>query len=184
MRGLAGNGSFDDLAGVLDAVPAATVVLDAGLTILAVNRSWRENGGRMLAPGLVPSRTGASYLGALGRLVSADDQAAVLAGLRRVVDHGEAPPALRICVRGSRRTVWVQWQAAPLDHGTTGPAVVVTHTDVTALVHREQQLAWQADHDPLTSLPGRARMHSLVADAVHGRDRTALLSSTSTASRP
>lgn len=152
---------------VLDALPARTAVLDADGTILTTNRAWDDAEGRAGQPFL--GRVGEDYLALCRAAAAAGDRDArsAVEGLEAVfarrapsfaLDYARAVPGRR-----PAEPTWWYVQAFPVDDR---PRVVVTHTDVTDRVTAEQQAAWQARHDHLTSLPNRAALHEAITDAL------------------
>ncbi|QNG36929.1 EAL domain-containing protein [Geodermatophilaceae bacterium NBWT11] len=177
MFGLGARDGAAPLAAVLDTLPAATVVIDGSFTMLAVNAAWRRAGGTMLEPGSEISLDGDSYPDALDRVLPPPERARLVTALRGLRATGEPTEVLRFAVSGASGVVWTQWQAAalPEDAGPGGALFVVTHTDITELVRREQELAWRAGHDDLTGLPGRSRLHELVGEVVDAGAGAAVL---------
>jgi diguanylate cyclase (GGDEF)-like protein len=160
----------DLVAGVLDALPSPTVLLDADGTILLTNSAWH------LAPHrLDESRlgmgVGGDYYEIIRNFRDDDRTREVVAGLRelaagkgRVVSRDYAMPT-------SDGVRWFHLQASRVD---AAGRVVVTHTDVTSRVQAEQASLWQARHDHLTELPNRAHLHELIDAELRRADARAV----------
>lgn len=89
---------------------------------------------------------------------------------------GEAveTPARLVTRDGDER--WVTIRAVPIEAPDAPAAFLGTVEDVTARRHFEQQLSWQASHDPLTKLPNRACLIDEIAAALEERpDEVAVL---------
>ena len=155
------------VAGVLDALPSPTVLLDPDGTMLLVNSAWRA-AGDLLDDDRLRVGVGDNYFAVM---LSLSDDA---------VNH-ERIERLRELCRGERTTVsadyglttvtglrWFHLQASRADQSGR---VVVTHTDVTSRVEAEQASAWRAQHDHLTDLPNRAHLHELISAELARRDR-------------
>jgi len=157
----------DLVAGVLDALPSPTVLLDPDGTMVLVNSAWRAVGD-LLADDRLRVGVGANYFDVM--LSLADDEANHV----RIGD-------LRALAAGDRSTVsvdyaletvgglrWFHLQASRADQSGR---VVVTHTDVTSRVSAERASDWRARHDHLTDLPNRAHLHELIETELRRRDR-------------
>jgi diguanylate cyclase (GGDEF)-like protein len=164
------------LSAVLEALPPATVVLDAKGRIEIANRAWAANGQELERRGHPPARVGECYLEAMARYVDAEHHARLTAGLHQLID-AEVPAVPTFTLDHPRLDgpdrAWYRLQAARVD---ASDRVIVTHTDISERVRDQQALAWQARHDDLTGLPNRARLLELIGEALcSGRGRTALL---------
>jgi diguanylate cyclase (GGDEF)-like protein len=162
----AGQPDADLVAGVLDALPSPTVLIDPDGTILLVNSAWAASGD-LLEDDRLEVGVGGNYFEVM---LSLSDDA---------VNH-ERIEQLRALSQGLRKRVsadyalstvtgvrWFHLQASRADESGR---VVVTHTDVTSRVEAEQASAWQARHDHLTDLPNRAHLHELINSELR-RDR-------------
>ena len=160
--------------GLLDALEAPTCAVGSDSTILAVNAAWRgftaANGGDPEGCG-----EGQSYLLACTQRprVRTDPADALIAsavaeGLRSVLDGSldrfqhEYP-----CDSPSEKR-WFTVRIAPAEiDGARG--AVISHVDITAMHHVQQELSHQALHDSLTDLPNRVlladRLGQALADA-------------------
>jgi diguanylate cyclase (GGDEF)-like protein len=165
-----GRAHADLVAGVLDALPSPTVLIDPDGTMLLVNSAW-ASAGDLLEDDRLRVGVGGNYFSVM--LSLADD----------VVNH-ERIAALRELSGGHRTIVsadyglstvngerWFHLQASRADDSGR---VVVTHTDVTSRVEAEQASTWQARHDHLTDLPNRAHLHDLITTELRRRDRGAV----------
>ncbi|MBB3676299.1 putative bifunctional diguanylate cyclase/phosphodiesterase [Modestobacter versicolor] len=166
----AGASHADLVAGVLDALPSPTVLIDADGTMLLVNSAWTASGD-LLDDDRLRVGVGGNYF------------AVMLSLSEDPVNHGRIA-ALRELAAGHRRSVsadyalstvvglrWFHLQASRADQSGR---VVVTHTDVTSRVEAEQASAWQARHDHLTDLPNRAHLHDLITTELRRPDRGAV----------
>jgi diguanylate cyclase (GGDEF)-like protein len=152
------------LTAVLDALPAATVLVGSDGRILSANRAWTADGELLRQNGLVPGRVGDDYLTVMSRGLRPEDAAALGAGLSRLIaDPAEEAFELDYSQRLGTTEASYHVQAARV---AGSPAVVVTHTDITERVAGEQALAWQARHDDLTGLPNRAAMLELISESL------------------
>ncbi|SFF04015.1 putative bifunctional diguanylate cyclase/phosphodiesterase [Blastococcus tunisiensis] len=168
------------LAAVIEALPAATVLLDEDGRILVTNRSWDADGELLRSAGIRSGVVGDDYLDALGRGLRPADHEAIGVALGRL--RSEAPESLpgsfeyEYSAQLGSSASWYQLQAARVQDSRR---IVVTHTDVTERVRGEQVLAWRAGHDELTGLPNRATLLDMIADALAvgspGAPGTALL---------
>jgi diguanylate cyclase (GGDEF)-like protein len=166
----AGTPHADLVAGVLDALPSPTVLIDADGTVLLVNSAWAA-AGELLEDDRLRIGVGDNYFSVM---LSVSDDAAnhqrmaalrdLSQGLRKAVS---ADYALSMVI-GLR---WFHLQASRADESGR---VVVTHTDVTSRVEAEQASAWQARHDHLTDLPNRAHLHELIGTELRRRARGAV----------
>ena len=167
----------EQLTAVLEALPPATVLLDGDGRIVSANRRWTEAGHVIRDAGLRPGVVGDCYLEGLSQHLTAEDRAAVTAGIGELLAGGPGVADRPFIhdyghVMGSERA-WFRMQAARVEFSGQ---VVVTHTDITERVRDQQALAWRASHDDLTGLPNRARLLQLIGEALR-RDpgRAALL---------
>ena len=154
----AGHARADLVAGVLDALPSPTVLIDPDGTILLVNSAW-SGLADLLGDERLRTTVGGNYF-------------AVMLSLSPDAVNHERIAALRQLSAGQRKTVaadyalptaiglrWFHLQASRADESGR---VVVTHTDVTSRVEAERASAWRARHDHLTDLPNRAHLHDLI----------------------
>jgi diguanylate cyclase (GGDEF)-like protein/PAS domain S-box-containing protein len=152
------------LTAVLDALPAATVLVGSDGRILSANRAWTADGELLRQDGLVPGRVGDDYLTVMSRGLRPEDAAALGAGLSRLMaEPAEETFELDYSQRLGATEASYHVQAARVAGSS---AVVVTHTDITERVTGEQALAWQARHDDLTGLPNRAAMLELIGESL------------------
>ncbi len=160
----------DLVAGVLDALPSPTVLIDADGTMLLVNSAWAA-AADLLGDDRLRVGVGANYY-------------AVILSLSAGAANHERIAALRELAQGRRDTVavdyalttrlglrWFHLQASRADRSGR---VVVMHTDVTSRVQAEQASAWQARHDHLTDLPNRVHLHELIDAELRRPDRGAM----------
>ena len=169
-RDVAGLARADLVAGVLDALPSPTVLIDPDGTMLLVNSAWAAAADLLRHERL--------------RVGVGDDYFAVMLGLSDDPVVHERVARLRELSQGSRTSfaddfalptpVGVRWFHLQASRADTSGRVVVTHTDVTSRVEAEQASAWQARHDHLTDLPNRAHLHELIDTELHRRDRGAV----------
>jgi diguanylate cyclase (GGDEF)-like protein len=162
------------LTAVLEALPAATVLVDRDGRIRSVNRAWTADGEVMRQDGLRPGYPGDDYIEALGQGLRSADHGVIAAGLRRLsTDPAAESFEHDYSQRMGPRQAWFHLQAARV---SGADCLVITHTDITQRIASEQALAWQARHDDLTGLPNRTAMLELIAEALAapcGPDRPA-----------
>lgn len=155
------------VAGVLDALPSPTVLIDADGTMLLVNSAWQA-AGDLLDDDRLRVGVGGNYFAVM---LSLSDDAAN----RARIDQ------LRELSAGRRTTVsadyalatvtGVRWYHLQASRADRSGRVVVTHTDVTSRVEAERASSWQARHDHLTDLPNRAHLHDLISAELRRVDR-------------
>ncbi|MCZ2850288.1 putative bifunctional diguanylate cyclase/phosphodiesterase [Modestobacter sp. VKM Ac-2978] len=155
------------VAGVLDALPSPTVLIDADGTMLLVNSAWQA-AGDLLDDDRLRVGVGGNYFAVV---LSLSDDAAN----RARIDQ------LRELSAGRRTTVsadyalatvtGVRWYHLQASRADRSGRVVVTHTDVTSRVEAERASSWQARHDHLTDLPNRAHLHDLISAELRRVDR-------------
>ena len=163
--------------GILDSLPAQTVMLDSRGHILEVNASWRRQW--CAHSGLPePDWQSFNYLDALRRAAAepelvADAQTA-LSGIESVLAHERAECSFDYELPAADGSRWYHMQAIALA-GNSG--VVITHVDITTHKVAEAELGYQATHDPLTGLPNRSllltRLNDELAHARTSRSRVA-----------
>ncbi|MFP4233879.1 MAG: EAL domain-containing protein, partial [Nitriliruptoraceae bacterium] len=136
---------------VLDSMNSHGVLLDGEGMVVRTNASWRrfaaDTGSGEACEGkhhLEVERLGGQGCASAAERVR-DGIAEVLGG-RREPFRTE----YRMDVQGDER--WFRFTASPLQ-GV--PGALVIHDDITASKRVEAELAWQAQHDPLTGLPNR-----------------------------
>jgi diguanylate cyclase (GGDEF)-like protein/PAS domain S-box-containing protein len=158
-----------ELAAVLEALPAATVLIGQDGRIESTNSAWRANGELLRQDGLEPGGVGDDYVSMMSVGLTPADHTVLAAGIRRLA---EGDPRGRFdhdyACRLGDKTYWFQLQASRVE---PSKRIVVSHTDITERVRGEQELAWQAGHDDLTGLPNRARMLTLIDEALEKRLR-------------
>jgi diguanylate cyclase (GGDEF)-like protein len=153
-----------ELAAVLEALPAATVLVGRDGRIEQVNSMWRADPALVRRDGGVPGEVGADYLAAMSCGLVPEDLRLLIEGIRRLRrDAGSCTHEQDYACRVGGRTRWFRLQASRVH---TSGRLVVSHSDITERVLGEQELAWQAGHDDLTGLPNRAHMLRLVDDAL------------------
>jgi diguanylate cyclase (GGDEF)-like protein len=165
-----GHADADLVAGVLDALPTPTVLIDPDGTVLLVNSAWTASGD-LFRDDRLRVGVGGNYFSIM--LSLSDDTA----NLERIAALGELSEGRRQTVSADFRlstVVGVRWFHLQASRADRSGRVVVTHTDVTSRVQAEQASAWQARHDHLTELPNRAHLHHLITQELHGADRGAV----------
>ncbi|MCZ2818440.1 putative bifunctional diguanylate cyclase/phosphodiesterase [Modestobacter sp. VKM Ac-2984] len=155
------------VAGVLDALPSPTVLIDADGTMLLVNSAWQA-AGDLLDDDRLRVGVGGNYF-------------AVMLSLSDDVTNRERIDHLRELSAGARTSVsadyalatatGVRWYHLQASRADRSGRVVVTHTDVTSRVEAERASSWQARHDHLTDLPNRAHLHDLISAELRRADR-------------
>ena len=150
---------------VLDALPSATVLLDADGVITMHNRAWAASGeedGTLIPPG-------ADYYASVTAVRGEAGGRALVQSLRALARGESDAVAVDREVRSPSdgRSRWYHVQASRL--GGYGH-VVVTHTDITDRVLAERTSLWRSRHDHLTELPNRAHLHELIDDELRRAD--------------
>jgi diguanylate cyclase (GGDEF)-like protein len=148
----------DLVAGVLDALPSPTVLIDADGTMLLVNSAWRA-AGDLLADGRLRVGVGDNYFRTILSLSDDDTNRARIDELRELAAGRRSLVAVDYALHTVVGTRWFHLQASRADQSGR---VVVTHTDITSRVAAEQASDWRARHDHLTDLPNRAHLHELI----------------------
>jgi diguanylate cyclase (GGDEF)-like protein len=150
------------LTAVLEALPAAAVLVDEHGRVVTANRAWLGGPAREAGTGL-----GEDYLAGLAATLEPADAATVTAGLRRLLGarRGREPGFAHGCRRrGPGAVRGVHLRATRVEDP---PGVVVTHTDSpVAGPGADQALAWLARHDELTGLANRSTMLELIGGAL------------------
>jgi len=161
-----------DPAALLDAMPDATAVLDAGGLVVAVNRAWRmfaaDNGGDPATTGV-----GMNYLAVCTRSAASgcEDAAHVLSALRDVLRGGTVEQVLEYPCPSPSVGRWFALRATPIAGGAGG--ALVSHTNITRRKTAELDLARQASQDPLTGLANRTAFDQALARVLAPRRRGA-----------
>jgi diguanylate cyclase (GGDEF)-like protein len=158
VRHRVGHADADLVAGVLDALPSPTVLIDPDGTVLLVNSAWVA-AGDLLPDDRLRVGVGGNYFSVVLSLSDDAVNRARVAALRELSSGQRAAVSADYALRtvGGRR--WYHLQASRADQSGR---VVVTHTDVTSRIEAQQASAWQARHDHLTELPNRAHLHDLI----------------------
>ncbi|MCW2532897.1 MAG: hypothetical protein JWP62_2467 [Blastococcus sp.] len=155
------------LTAVLEALPSATVLVDADGRILTANRAWVSDGELLRSVGIEPGGVGNDYLTSMARGLRTSDHAAIVAGITGLQAEPADGPAgsfdYEYSAQLGSRTSWFQLQATRVE-GTS--RLVIAHADVTERVRDEQVLAWKAGHDELTGLPNRSTLLELTGAAL------------------
>ncbi|MEU2350192.1 EAL domain-containing protein [Modestobacter sp. NPDC049651] len=161
------------VAGVLDALPSPTVLLDADGTVLLTNPAWSAAAAAMDDERLRVD-VGGNYFALVRSLGDGPDNRSRVAELQRLSRGELRTVAVDYALPSPTGRRWFHLQASRVD---AAGRVVITHTDVTDRVQAEQASAWQARHDHLTELPNRAHLHELIDDALQrpGRGPLAVL---------
>ncbi|QXG75228.1 EAL domain-containing protein [Modestobacter sp. L9-4] len=153
----------DLVAGVLDALPSPTVLIDADGTMLLVNSAWRASGD-LLADDRLRVGVGDNYFDVMLSLADDDANRSRVSELRALAAGERSLVAVDYSLRTVAGLRWFHLQASRADESGR---VVVTHTDVTSRVAAEQASDRRARHDHLTDLPNRAHLHELIDAELH-----------------
>ncbi len=144
--------------------PVGIFLSEAGVRLGYVNEVMSELTGRS-----------AEHLVGTGWLdcVHPGDAAILFEALQDVLSGQQRQLDVRlVSVRGPLR--WVQLRIAPTTTQRRAAGFVGTCEDITARRAWEEQLTWQATHDPLTGLANRRRLMEVLNGLLHGsrvRDR-------------
>ncbi|MCZ2804359.1 EAL domain-containing protein [Modestobacter sp. VKM Ac-2983] len=155
------------VAGVLDALPSPTVLIDADGTMLLVNSAWQA-AGDLLNDDRLRVGVGGNYFAVM--LSLSDDTA----NRERIDQLRELSAGVRTSVSADyalATVTGVRWYHLQASRADRSGRVVVTHTDVTSRVEAERASSWQARHDHLTDLPNRAHLHDLISAELRRVDR-------------
>ncbi len=150
---------------ILDALDAATAVLNRAGAVVGVNKAWNAF---IQSAGADPSRccAGASYFAVTDEIGRGDAAwvRSVVSGTRGVLGgDGTFEAATLTSSAGTAVRIRVT--------GLAGGGAVVTHDDVTELTAAQEELSRTAIHDRLTGLPNRVLLHNRVEHAI-GRIKT------------
>jgi len=160
--------TMEELAAILDSLPAATVLVDDDGRILSANRAWVADGEILRNFGVRPGRVGDDYLTAMSRGLDPEHHEIIAAGLAQLrVEPPDSTATFdhEYSTLFGTSVLWFRLQAARV---AGSRRIVVSHVDVTERVRTEQALAWQAAHDELTGLPNRAELLRRVGSALAG----------------
>jgi diguanylate cyclase (GGDEF)-like protein len=146
------------VAGVLDALPSPTVLLDPDGTMVLVNSAWRASGD-LLADDRLRVGVGANYFDVMLSLADHEANHARIAELRALAAGRRTTVSVDYALETVHGVRWFHLQASRADQSGR---LVVTHTDVTSRVSAERASDWRARHDHLTDLPNRAHLHELI----------------------
>ncbi|MDQ1727371.1 MAG: hypothetical protein QOK14_1416, partial [Frankiaceae bacterium] len=145
---------------ILDAIDAATAVVNRAGAVVGVNRAWNAF---IEAAGADPTRcsVGASYYTVADEIGRADTAWArdLSAGIRGVLNGDGRYEAATLTFPGGVAT-------RTRVTGLAGGGAVVTHDDVTELFAAQEELSRTAIHDRLTGLPNRVLLHNRVEHAI------------------
>ena len=157
---------------ILDSLPSQSALLDRQGAIVATNTPWSRVW-QTLGDGPEPDWPRVNYLEVCRRaaesgMAGAEDAAATEAGLAAVLAGERDSFALdyQFGVAGAEQ--WFHLEVRPL-RGREG--AIVTHVDITRRRRAEEELGYQAMHDPLTGLANREALqqrleHLLLAGAL------------------
>lgn len=155
------------LAKMLDLLPDAVCVVDAGGTFLYVSAAFENMLGYARAD--VVGRNVADF-------IHPDDYAATLQQVKQVMTGYLQRHFRNRYIHKDGHSVDIQWSARW--HPDYAVRIAVAH-EVTELRRAEQELEHRANHDPLTGLPNRLSLqHALklaLADAEHADHNLAIL---------
>jgi diguanylate cyclase (GGDEF)-like protein len=146
------------VSGVLDALPSPTLLIDPDGTILLTNSAW-DLAADLLGEDRLRVGVGGNYFRVVVDLADDGPHRDVVASLRELSAGRQRVVARDYAMPSPLGRRWFHLQASRVDQAGR---VVVTHTDVTSRVEAEQTSRWQAQHDHLTELPNRARLHELI----------------------
>jgi diguanylate cyclase (GGDEF)-like protein len=155
------------VAGVLDALPSPTVLIDADGTMLLVNSAWQA-AGDLLDDDRLRVGVGGNYFAVILSLSDDATNRARIDQLRELSAGRRTAVSADYALATVTGVRWYHLQASRADRSGR---VVVTHTDVTSRVEAERASSWQARHDHLTDLPNRAHLHDLISAELRRVDR-------------
>jgi len=153
---------------ILDAIPDASVILDADGVIVAVNRAWRlfglDNGGDPADVGV-----GVSYLDVCRRAAAGGcaDAEEVLARLGDVLRGSAVESDLPYPCPSGGTDRWFLFRATMIEG--RAPHLLVSHVDITRQKQAEETLTRRVAEDPLTHLANRSAFHERLAQAMTPR---------------
>lgn len=138
--------------------PAPTVILDAGLSVLAAN----EAVARLLARPVAKLETAS-----LAELVDPLDLDAAEQACRSVLAGSPTEASVEHRLRRADGAVaWARTRIALVASDFGGSRLVLTLRDVTEARRTIEELLDRADHDLVTGLPGRAALHERLRSAL------------------
>lgn len=140
--------------GLFDALPDATVVLNARGVIVATNRAWRMFAvDNQAHPGATD--IGVNYLSVCDRSVGsgAQDAAAVAVGVRSVLRGATVEFEFEYLCASPEVNRWAMLRVTPITNPAWG--ALVSHTSITRRKYAELELEHRASRDPLTGLINR-----------------------------
>jgi diguanylate cyclase (GGDEF)-like protein len=165
-----GHENADVVAGVLDALPSPTVLIDADGTMLLVNSAWAAAADK-LGDDRLRVGVGANYFSVILSLSAGATNQERVTALRELAQGRREAVSVDYALTTALGLRWYHLQASRADRSGR---LVVTHTDVTSRVEAEQASAWQARHDHLTDLPNRVHLHELIDAELRRPDRGAI----------
>jgi diguanylate cyclase (GGDEF)-like protein/PAS domain S-box-containing protein len=155
---------------VLESVTGPAAVLDAGGTIVRINREWEEL--HAARGGAAAKLTvGGNYLATCDAAaeLGVDTAAEAAAGVRAVLAGAEELFRMEYRTPPGDDDRWYAMRVSPL--ATDRGGAVLLNIDITERKRYEFQLAHQALHDPLTGLPNRALLSDRLDVAVARAER-------------
>jgi len=152
------------LRGILHSLTAHIVVLDRNAEIMAANEAWRgfirEN---MFLEG-VSVGVGDNYLDLCANFYPPDEASEMIDGVRSVLRGEKQAFSMEFSMNLGAQVRWFTKVVTPLDIKTGG--AVVSVIDITNRKQAEEQLLYQAFHDPLTGLPNRSLLMDRLSQAI------------------
>jgi diguanylate cyclase (GGDEF)-like protein len=152
------------VGGVLDAITARAVVLDADGAVVSLNRSWLDYEAERHAR--VGLSVGENYFEAVSSPDAPDwwGGSRAATGILSVLTGRRLRFTMDYSVVGKDREEWFELAVEPMPHHAGG--ALLTHTDITERKQAEESLLVRALHDDLTGLPNRALLYDRIAQAM------------------
>lgn len=147
------------LRALAEQAPVGIFVSEAGIRLGFVNQRFADLLGADLHRLL-----GTTWM----QVIHRDDRAVLLEGLQKVLDGSPVDLTLRL-VTGDESHRWLRFRFAPTLTAERAAGFIGTAEDVTERRAREERLAYQATHDPLTGLVNRRRLLDVLKELLHGR---------------
>jgi diguanylate cyclase (GGDEF)-like protein/PAS domain S-box-containing protein len=147
------------LRALAEQAPVGIFVSEAGIRLGFVNQRFADLLGTDLHRLL-----GITWM----QVIHRDDRTALLESLQKVLEGSPVDLTVRL-VTGDENHRWLRFRFVPTLTAERAAGFIGTAEDVTERRAREERLAYQATHDPLTGLVNRRRLLDVLKDLMSGR---------------